>query len=204
MHISFHTHDPLHLYTHRILYTHVCVCVCVCVCACLCVCHDLLHITFCTHETLHHTWNSAHHLPHAWYPTFSHITLTYHLVPPTRNGVATVSRIDKIIGLFCKRAPQKRQYSAKETYNFIDPTNRSHTISPTLYSTFFTHCISTHYFHLYMSKETCMYMSKETCMCVKRDTCVGWCAPMKVVRGNEMLMCRRRCVNVLCAGSIKS
>jgi hypothetical protein len=43
-------------------------------------------------------------------------------------GVATVSRIDKIIGLFCKRALQKRQYSAEETYNFIDPTDRSHPI----------------------------------------------------------------------------
>jgi len=30
-------------------------------------------------------------------------------------GVALVSRIDKIIGLFCKRALQKRRYSAKET-----------------------------------------------------------------------------------------
>jgi len=27
--------------------------------------------------------------------------------------------------LFCKRAVKKRQYSAKETYNFIDPTNCS-------------------------------------------------------------------------------
>ena len=43
-------------------------------------------------------------------------------------GVALVSRIDEMIGLFCKRALQKRQYSAKETYNFIDPTNRSHPI----------------------------------------------------------------------------
>jgi len=43
-------------------------------------------------------------------------------------GVALVSRIDKIIGLFCKRALQKRQYSAKETLDFIDPTDRSHPI----------------------------------------------------------------------------
>jgi len=42
--------------------------------------------------------------------------------------VALVSRIDKMIGLFCKRALQKRQHSEKETYNFIDPTNRSHPI----------------------------------------------------------------------------
>jgi len=43
-------------------------------------------------------------------------------------GVASVSRIDKIIGLFCKRALQKRRYSAKETYNLIDPTDCSHPI----------------------------------------------------------------------------
>jgi len=43
-------------------------------------------------------------------------------------GVALVSRIDKSIGLFCKRALSKRRYSAKETYNFIDPTHCSHPI----------------------------------------------------------------------------
>jgi len=44
-------------------------------------------------------------------------------------GVASVKRIDKIIGLFCKRALYKRRYSAKETYNFIDPTDCSHPIA---------------------------------------------------------------------------
>jgi len=44
-------------------------------------------------------------------------------------GVATVSRIDKITGLFCNGALYKRRYSAKETYNFIDPTDRSHPIA---------------------------------------------------------------------------
>jgi len=43
-------------------------------------------------------------------------------------GVALASRIDKMIVLFCKRALSKRQHSAKETYDFIDPTNRSHPI----------------------------------------------------------------------------
>ena len=43
-------------------------------------------------------------------------------------GVALISRINRIIGLFCKRALLKTQYSAKETYNFIDPTDRSHPI----------------------------------------------------------------------------
>ena len=41
-------------------------------------------------------------------------------------GVASTSRLLKIIGLFCKRALQKRLYSAKETYNLKEPTNRSH------------------------------------------------------------------------------
>jgi len=44
-------------------------------------------------------------------------------------GVAVVSMIDKIIGLFCTRALQKRRYSAKETFNIIDPTDHSHPIS---------------------------------------------------------------------------
>ena len=43
-------------------------------------------------------------------------------------GVASISRLLKITGLFCKGALQKRRYSAKETYNFKEPTNRSHPI----------------------------------------------------------------------------
>jgi len=43
-------------------------------------------------------------------------------------GVAWISRLLKIIGLFCKRVLSKRPYSAKETYNSKEPTNRSHPI----------------------------------------------------------------------------
>jgi len=64
---------------------------------------DILHMAF-------HTCCLTHDI-HVWWFTY---------------GVASVSRIDKITGLFCKRALQKRRYSAKETYNFIDPTDRSH------------------------------------------------------------------------------
>jgi len=46
----------------------------------------------------------------------------------TLHGVGTTRRINKIIGLFCKRALYKGRYSAKETYNLIDPTDRSHPI----------------------------------------------------------------------------
>ena len=57
---------------------------------------------------------------------------TAKLIYPTRQarayGVATISSLLKITGLFCKRALYKRRYSAKETYNFKEPTNRSHPI----------------------------------------------------------------------------
>jgi len=43
-------------------------------------------------------------------------------------GVATVSRIDKIIGLFCRISSLLYVSFAKETYTFIDPTNCSHPI----------------------------------------------------------------------------
>ena len=43
-------------------------------------------------------------------------------------GVATISRLLIIIGLFCKRALLKRLYSTKETYNFKEPTKCSHPI----------------------------------------------------------------------------
>ena len=41
-------------------------------------------------------------------------------------GVASISRIFKTIGLFCKRAMKKRLYSAKEAYDCKEPSNRSH------------------------------------------------------------------------------
>ena len=48
---------------------------------------------------------------------------------PTYYGLATVSRIDKIIGLFCRISSLLQGSFAKETYNLIDPTNQSHPIS---------------------------------------------------------------------------
>jgi len=46
-------------------------------------------------------------------------------------GVATMSRLFKITGLFCKRALQKRRYSAKEAHHLKEPTNRSPPIPET-------------------------------------------------------------------------
>ena len=45
-------------------------------------------------------------------------------LPAVRYGVATVSRIDEITGLFCRISSLLWVSFAKETYDFIDPTNR--------------------------------------------------------------------------------
>jgi len=72
------------------------------------------------HTHIHtHTHTQAH--------TYTHITYSYTHIR-YRYGVATISRLLKIIGLFCKRALLKRRYSAKEIYDFKKPTNRSHPI----------------------------------------------------------------------------
>jgi len=44
-------------------------------------------------------------------------------------GGASTSRLLQTIDLFCIRALSKRRYSAKETYYFKEPTNRSHPIA---------------------------------------------------------------------------
>jgi len=46
------------------------------------------------------------------------------------HGVATISRMLKNIGLFCKRDLQKRPIFCKTTYIFKYPTNCSHPIRP--------------------------------------------------------------------------
>jgi len=43
-------------------------------------------------------------------------------------GVATISRLLKFIGLFCKISSLLKGSFAKETYNFKEPANRSHPI----------------------------------------------------------------------------
>jgi len=43
-------------------------------------------------------------------------------------GVATISRLLKIVGLFCRIWSLLQGSFAKETYNFKEPTDRSHPI----------------------------------------------------------------------------
>jgi len=92
------------------------VCVCVCARACLCF--------VCVEKYVYkHTY------------IFAHANILMHIFPPTSclylaqtYGMATISRLLKITCLFCKRDLQKRLYSAKETYNFKEPTSCSHPI----------------------------------------------------------------------------
>jgi len=106
--------------------------------------HTYIHTTH-IYLTYWHVTNlaSAYTTP---YHTFAIYIHTYHYIHTTTNiplctrhiythmhishmltsHKPDIFSIDKIIGLFCKRALLKRQYSAKETYNFIDPTDRQH------------------------------------------------------------------------------
>ena len=80
--------------------------------------------------------------------TFTHIRITTQRCTFWQ-GVATISRLLKMIGLFCKRALEKRRYSAKETYNFKEPTNRSHPIFSHMQAPRHTHLRSYAQPHIY-------------------------------------------------------
>jgi len=69
------------------------------------------------------------------------VSNTTYLSDTSRYGMATISRLLKIVGLFCKRAynfkePTNHSHSAKETYNFKEPTNHSHQPDTSLYTKF--------------------------------------------------------------------
>jgi len=99
----------------------VLVCVFVCICVFVCVCLNVwvwLSVSVCVFVCV---WM------HVGVGEYVCVCVSVGLHRLT-HGVALVSKIDKIIGLFCKRALEKRRYSAKATYNFIDPINRSHPI----------------------------------------------------------------------------
>jgi len=70
--------------------------------------------------------------------------------------VATISRFPENIGLFCKRALEKRLYSAKEFYIFKEPTHHSHPITPL--GTAYVQNLAKN--HVFFSKETHI-LSKE-------------------------------------------
>ena len=70
-----------------------------------------------------YTYNYMVHGSSTWLDKCNKTNVFIHI-----DGVATMSRLLKIIGLVCKRDLQKRLYSAKEMYNLKEPNNRSHHI----------------------------------------------------------------------------
>jgi len=95
------------------------------------VTHNFQEPTSCSHPIVPALpWVTALHCIH---DSLLHCINAYSTL---RYGVATISKLLKIIGLFCKRALQKRPIFSKETCNFKEPTNRSHPIVPSV------HCIT--------------------------------------------------------------
>ena len=102
-----------------------------------CGCHELyirtptdleLHLSHIdvSHIYVYHTYNSCISASQGARQTGTYIQIQRTLLCHVYTyGVATISRLLKTIGLFCKRTPYKRQYSSKETCNFKEPTHRS-------------------------------------------------------------------------------
>ena len=100
---------------------YVCACVRVCVCACVCMC---VHVCACVCLCMswgHGAVDKAIFQKKVNKRPFCVRCFIY--------GVATDSRIDKIIGLFCRIMSLLQDSFIKETYNCIDLTNQSHPIS---------------------------------------------------------------------------
>jgi len=103
-----------------------------------------------------------------WFVWMSHAKTWY--------GVATTSRLLKIIGLFCKRTQPKRRYSAKETCNLKDPTNRSHPIRNHVHmwkqgqrdhaQWVMSHIWMRHVTHIWVSDDTVIQLNAEQGNCM--------------------------------------
>ena len=108
-------------------------------CTCDHHCHTTAHTQTCAHTSFclsrvgctsanhfhitTHTQKCEHTHDH-----HRHVTAHTQTCTHTSYGVATLSRIDKIISLFCKILSLLQGSFAKDTYNLIDPTDQSHPI----------------------------------------------------------------------------
>jgi len=91
-------------------------------------------------------------MSHVW---MSHESPAPFAVLVSKYGVATVCRIDKVTGLFCRISSLLQGSFAKETYDLIDPTNQSHPIRHITHTSHIrmkwvmSHtCIQTHHTHI--------------------------------------------------------
>jgi len=104
--------------------------------------------------------------------------------------LATISRLSTNIGLFCKRALQKRLCPAKETYIVKEPTNRIHPICiyvrtyvciyvSTYVRIYVCVCMSTHA-HMVACMHLCVRVCMHACMLVGMRTCMYACMYARV------------------------
>jgi len=101
----------------------------------------------------------------------------------------------KIVGLCCKRALSKRRYSAKETFTFKEPTNRSHPI---------VHSAMISFLRMWATDAAagattdipsaftgvCVYVRVCLCLCVYACVCESACV--------RVCMCLWACVTCVC------
>jgi len=146
--MTMYIHTLIYAYTHMYICTHTCKCIYMYICTYTCK-YIYIYICKCIYIYIHiciyiyvHTHVNIYIYIYIYVFMFTYIYLyvciytslcflyIYHSQRFGQGGCAKrlVSRIDKIVVLFCKRAKWKRLYSAKETYNLIDPANCSHPI----------------------------------------------------------------------------
>jgi len=128
-----------------------CVAVCCSVLQCVAVCCTVLRQPY-LHDVAARML--LHPLLHAYIHTHPftcmHICTrpyVYFNIHHSQYGVATISRLLKIVGLFCRISSLLQGSFAKETYNFKEPTNRSHPIRD-IYS--YIHSSHTYNVYLYI------------------------------------------------------
>ena len=90
------------------------MCVCACVCACVCVC---VWERDGESDRERESKRKRERVTHSIY---------IHVSRMGCYGVATISRLLKIVGLFCRILSLLQESFAKETYVFKKPTNCSH------------------------------------------------------------------------------
>jgi len=111
-------------------YMYICVCVCFCVCIYLCACTRPPRERGCVHGCRCMSLCVCARTCVCVCMYACDFVCFYQDACKRKNvyGVATISRMLKNIGLFCKRDLQKRPIFCKETYIFKHPTHRSHPI----------------------------------------------------------------------------
>jgi len=122
-------------------------------------------------SSLSRTHTHAHNISPQPYPWFravlralQHPTTHCNTRQKTTNGAASSSRPLNIIGLFCKSDLEKRRYSAKESYDFKEPTNRRHNIPPFVPQ--HTSLCTTTYLPLYHNIPPFVPQHTSLCICV--------------------------------------